>query len=297
MTKDELLAAARAGDLERLGAERDAVVAAIEAFADAGDAAAALELAGKAWRIWFSRGELEQGSAAMAAALAAAGAAEPSAVRARVLCADGVFALRAGDQERSRARNEEALAVARAASDLRGECDALTGLARVALRDGDYGLVAQLAEEGRRRAQLAGDREAETAPLHLLAAGTRLGGDHHRARELYTESLELNCALRNTGWVAMELHNLGWVELHLGDVEAAAARFGERDAAEDDDDAYGSAWRELNWAAVAAGRGDTEEARSRFAAGRSALAALGVSLDPDDQAELDWLHEQLDATR
>jgi hypothetical protein len=297
MTADELLAAARAGDLDRLGTDRDAVAAAIEGYAEAGDGALALELAEKAWRIWFSRAELEQGSKSMAAALAAPGADRPTSARAHVLYADGAFAFRAGDQERSRTRNDEALAVARVAADLRGECDALTGLARVALRDGDYGLVAELAGEARQRARSAGDLAAETAPLHLLAAGTRLAGDYLRARELYTESLELNRALGHPGWVAMELHNLGWVELHLGDLEAAEARFRERDAAEGGEDSYASAWRELNWAAVAAGRGESEEARARFDAGRAALSALGVALDPDDQAEVDWLDDQLARTR
>lgn len=295
-TPRQLLDAARSGDLERLGAERNAVADAVRSFADAGDGASALELVAGAWRIWFSRGELEQGSAVVAVALDAPGAGDPSAARARALCADASFAFREGDRERSRARNEEALTVARAASDPRGECDALTGLARVALREGDYGRVVELAEEARRRAQAVGDREAEAGPLHLLAAGIRLGGDYARARDLYTESLELNRGLGNAGWVAMELNNLGWVELHLGAVEAAATRFRERDAMEVDD-IYGGAWHDLNWAAVAAARGDELEARTLLAKGKEALAALGIALDPDDKSELDWLSEQLSAAR
>lgn len=65
-TPRQLLDAARSGDLERLGAERNAVADAVRSFADAGDGASALELVAGAWRIWFSRGELEQGSAAVA---------------------------------------------------------------------------------------------------------------------------------------------------------------------------------------------------------------------------------------
>lgn len=292
---EELLAVARAGDLDRLGEERAAVAVAVQSLAEEGEGVSALELVARAWRIWFSRGELEAGAAAVAAALAAPGAARPSEDRARVLYADGLFAFRAGDQERSRACNEEALRVARAAADLRGECDALTGLARVALRDGDYGLVIELAREACSKARAADDPEAEAAPLHLEAAGTRLRGNYIGARELYTASLRLNERLGDDGWVAMELHNLGWVELHLGDIEAAAARFAEVDAREGDADAYGRAWRDLNWAAVAVTRGDRVEARTRFDAGEDALTELGVALDPDDQSELDWLREQLSA--
>jgi tetratricopeptide (TPR) repeat protein len=230
----------------------------------------------------------------VAIALVAPGAAAVPIWRVRALCADGVLAFRAGDQQRSRGRNEEALRIAREEGDARGECDALTGLARVALRDGRYEEVIALARQARGRARAGGEREAEAAPLHLQAAGVRLQGDYPAARELYLESLALNRELGSETWVAMEQHNLGWVELHLGDVDGAEGCFRERDARAGRD-AYGDAWSELNWAAVAFARGDPGEARRRFAAGGRALEALGVALDPDDQSELDWLCRQLEA--
>jgi tetratricopeptide (TPR) repeat protein len=293
MTPEEFLEKARSGDLDALGAEREAVADAVHAFAEAGDAASALELVGRAWRIWFSRGELDDGSAVVAAALAVPGASTVPIWQVRALYADGLFAFRGGDQQRSRGRNEEALRIAREAGDVRGECDALTGLARVALRDGRYGEVVALARQARERARCVGDREAEAAPLHLQAAGVRLQRDYSAARELYLESLGVNAELGNAAWVAMEQHNLGWVELHLGNVDQAEARFRERDARAGTD-AYGNAWSELNWAAVAAARGDSDEAQRRFGTARQALERLGVTLDPDDQSELDWLRRQLE---
>ena len=95
-------------------------------------------------------------------------------------------------------------------------------------------------------------------------------------------------------FVTMEKHNLGWVELHLGNVGAAEARFRERDA-ETESDAYGDAWSDLNWAAIAVAQDKRDEAEKRMAAGTDALEKLGVSLDPDDQSELDWLREQISA--
>jgi hypothetical protein len=106
MTPEGLLSVARAGDLDALGAEREAVAEAVRAFAEASDPASALELVGRAWRIWFSRGELDEGSAVAATALAAPGAETVPIWRARALYADGVFAFRSGDQPRSLARNE-----------------------------------------------------------------------------------------------------------------------------------------------------------------------------------------------
>jgi len=227
-SRDELLELARRGDLDSLRADPDALADAVHAFADAGDAASALELVGRGWRIWFLRGDLDAGSSAAAVALAASGAESVPVWRARALYADGLFAFRAGDDERSLERNEEALRIAREEGDVRGEC----------------------------------------------------------------ESLELNASRGNAAWVAMEQHNLGWVELRLGHVDEAEARFRERDA-QVGGDAYGDAWTNLNWAAVALARGQASEASTRFAAGARALEELGAALDPDDRSELDWLTRRL----
>src|SRR2546427_5760830 len=292
MTSHQILHAARAGDLERLGVHRSAIADAVNRLSQVGDTASALELAGRTWRMWSARGALAEGRAMIAAALAVPGASAAPLWQVRVLCADGLFAFRAGDQARSLASNQKALVIARKTGDLHGVCDALTGLARVALRDGSYEEVVVLAREARVRAAAAGDREAGAAPLHLLAAGTRLQRDYPAARELYLESLQLNTELGNKAWVSMELHNLGWVELHLGHVDEAAARFRERDATSPPD-LYAEPWTDLNWSAIAAAHGDIAEARRRFVIGSRLLATLELHPDPDDLAELEWLREQL----
>lgn len=293
MTSFEVLEAARAGDVEERGIERQVVAAAVRRLAESGDGASALELIGRTWRLWFSRWELDEGSALVSVALAASrGSADP-AWEVRALNAEGLFAFRSGDQERSRAAGENALQIARQAGDVRGECEAMTGLARVALRDGRYGEVVALASQARERAAAAGDPAAGAAPLHLLAAGTRLLGDHEAARSLYAESLRLNTELQNAAWVAMELHNLGWVELHLGHVAEASAWFRRRDAVTTDP--FGAAWTELNWAAIAIAQGDLAEARRRSAIGERELERLRAVLDPDDRSELEWLREQIRA--
>ena len=252
-----------------------------------------LETAAATWRDWSARGEFAAGRAAMEAALHEAHDEAPTPARVRVLYAAGVFAFRQGDQDGSRRHNDEALELARTLGDVRGECDALTGLARVALRDGEYGLVVDLAARARELARLDGDRSAEAGPLHLHAAGVRLTGDYDGARALYLESLALNTELGNDAWQAMELHNLGWVELHRGDVDAAAERFAARDASATGEDAYGDAWKELNRAGLALGRGEREAAREHFEAGQQALEALGAVLDPDDRFEYEWLERGL----
>src|SRR5205823_5590515 len=127
MIPAQILAAARAGNLEGPGVEPKAVAAAVDHFASIGDAASALELAARAWRLWFSRGELDAGRAVVATALGVPGGDDVTEWTVRALCADGAFAFRAGDQLRSRASNEKALDIASETGDMRGECDALTG--------------------------------------------------------------------------------------------------------------------------------------------------------------------------
>lgn len=293
MTPHQTLEAARAGELPGNEVGRRDVADAVGKFAEIGDSASAVELVGRTWRMWLTDRRLEEGSAVVAAALAIPrGSSNPWRVRA--LYADGLLAFRSGNQERSRASNEEALQIARQIGDVRGECDALTGLARVALRDGKYEEVIALSRHARARALAAGDREAGAGPLHLQAAGTRLRQDYRAARELYLESLGLNIELGKSAWVSMELHNLGWVELHLGNIEAAKARFHERDATPASD-AYGNAWTELNWSAVAAAEGDAAEAQRRYTIGMRALESLAVTPDPDDRVELEWLKEHIRA--
>jgi tetratricopeptide (TPR) repeat protein len=289
MTADEILDRAREGNF---GDDRQAVATAVRAFAEAGNARAALELVARAWPIWLASSDMEGGSSVAADALDVSDGSDVVPWRARVLYADGLFAFRASDMERSLLRNEEALRIARQSGDARGECDALTGLARVALREGRYDDVVELAREGRKRAKEAGDPEAEESPLHLEAAGVRLQQDYGAARDLYLESLR-RAERSGTGFrAAAELHNLGWVELHLGNIDAAEERFRQRDAIAGAN-AYSDAWTELNWAAVAAARRNWGEAQERFARGNRDIEKLGVALDPDDKLELAWLTGQL----
>ncbi len=292
MRPDDALELARQGDLEALGHSRTVLEHAVRKFAEGGDVPSALELFARTWRIWLVSGELDTGRDTAAAALDAPPERNSSVWRSRALYGDGVLAFRSGDDHRSRFRNEEALRISRAAGDVRGECEALTGLARLALRDGRYEEVATLAGQGRQLARTAGDPEAEASPLHLQAAGVRLQGNYAAARELYLQSFALNEQLGNAAWQSMELDCLGWVELHLGNIDTAEARFRERDARVGADP-YANAWSRLSWAAVAAARGDGDLARRRYDDATKELRALSNGLDPDDQAELDWLNERL----
>src|SRR5439155_1280011 len=83
----------------------------------------------------------------------------------------------------------------------------------------------------------------------LLAAGTRLAGDHTQAIKLYRESLALNRRLGDTRMVGVELHNIGHVEVHRGNAEAAERAFAECAEMRNREDPYDNAMTHLNAAA------------------------------------------------
>ena len=159
------------------------------------------------------------------------------------------------------------------------------------MRDGDYDAVCSLASSAR---ELVKDLEpsADVAPLHLLAAGTRLAGALDEAAALYDESLELNRRLDDSYMVAVEHHNLGHVELHRGNVDAAERHFADARAARTENP-YDVAMTDLNRAALAFGAGRRDEAAELLARAESTLDAAGIALDPDDRYEVDWLRERL----
>jgi len=280
--------------LERLAPERERFVGAARFLVENGREDDAAELAASVWRLWLTSGDTTGGRELLAAALDS-GAAKPSRGRALALYGDGLLAFRAGAQAESKERNEGALEIARAVGDREAEALALVGLSRVAFRDGDNGRVRRLAREAR---ELTHDLAPATgvAPLHLLAAGTRLAGELDDAARLYRESLELNRRLGDQRMVAVELHNLGHVELHRGDVAAAEESFAECLELRDERDPYEAAMTHLNRAALAFARGEHERARDLLDRADSALADAGIVLDPDDAFEVGWLRDRLSST-
>ena len=277
--------------IERLGPKRQEIVEAVGWLAGNEEEEAAVELAAGVWRLWLTVGDVAGGRQMLAAALDLDHP-KLSHARALALYADGVLAFREGAQAASRARNDEALNEARALGDTQAEALALVGLSRVAFRDGDNARVRSLAGKARELSHRLGDA-AEAAPLHMLAAGTRLGGDYDAAIALYTESLELSRRLKDSRGVSMELHNIGHVQLHRGNVDDARRCFAACAEFRDEDDPYGAAMTHLNRAALAFATGDRGAAAELVRQTQATLDAVGIVLDPDDAFEVKWLQGQL----
>ena len=273
--------------VERLSLQQEELVEATQFLAESGEEEAAAELAANVWRLWLISGDVAGGRRLLAAALDVVDG-KPSRARALALYGDGVLAFRAGAQTESRDRNDAALEVARAVGDKEAEALALVGLSRVAFRDGDYARVRSVAAAARELTREL-DPPARAAPLHMLAAGTRLAGDYDEAIRLYAESLELSRSLGDGRGVGMELHNMGHVELHRGNVDEAERCFAECAGVRNGADPYEAAMTHLNQAALAFARGDRERAAELLRQTRSTLENAGIVLDPDDAFEVNWL--------
>ena len=102
MNADHVLTAARATEPDKLSLEPAELADAVDAFVARGDAASALEVAGRTWRVWFRHGLNDEGTAVLEKALASSGSSIVPIWNARVLYAAGLFAFRSGDQDRSR---------------------------------------------------------------------------------------------------------------------------------------------------------------------------------------------------
>ncbi len=278
--------------VELLAPKRPEFAEAARFLVENGEEEAAAEMAAKLWRCWLLVGDVAGGRHLLATVLDVSGQAKPSRARTLALYGDGLLAFRAGAQAESEARNEQALEAARAVGDREAEALALVGLSRVALRNGDYPRVQSLAARARELTRDLDDA-AGAAPLHLLAAGTRLAGDYDAAVELYTESLELNRGLGDSRGVGMELHNIGHVEIHRGNVSEAERCFAECAVVRNQDDPYEAAMTHLNQAALSFARGDRDYAAELLRRTRSTLEAAAIVLDPDDAFEVKWLHDQL----
>jgi tetratricopeptide (TPR) repeat protein len=276
--------------VERLSPMRLQLIASARTLTENGEQQKALELAASTWRLFLISGETAQGRAMLEAALD--GKSAPTSARAMALYADGLLAFRQGNQGESRARNQEALIAARAAGDKQAEALALVGLSRVALRDKDYAKVRSLAAAARELVRNS-DPSFDAAPIHLLAAGTRLSGEYDEAARLYSESLELNRRLGDSRGVGMEHVNLGYVELHRRNLEAAEQHFRESNAYRNQGDPYEQAVTHLSEAAVALAKGDRERAKEELASAKSILEGAGIALDPDDAFEVSWVETGL----
>jgi tetratricopeptide (TPR) repeat protein len=174
--------------LDRLDAERENVRAAIVFAADAGDAETALALCGS-WRYWIARGNLAEGRALTAMALAIGDG--PPELRLRALNSAGILASEQGDFAAARSRFEETIDLARSTGAEERMARAAANLGSLALYDGDIPEAIRRYSDFAAYWRARGDTLNLSLSLQNLGLAHSAGGDHAQAVELLEEGVAL----------------------------------------------------------------------------------------------------------
>jgi predicted ATPase/DNA-binding SARP family transcriptional activator len=217
----ELTGPEAAGWLRRLDREQDNLRAALTTLDEAGDVAAALDLAAALWRFWWLRGRLSEGRGWLERLLGDEASA-PENVRARAFAGAGSLAAAQGDFEQAIAWHAESLRLWRASGDREGIVRALTNLGLTADEQGHPRQAAEWLREALELARETGDRRSIAVALANLGQVALTLAEHERAAALFAESVSLFRALGSQRDEAAILANLGVLAFHMGDMARAA---------------------------------------------------------------------------
>ena len=196
--------------LDRIYADYENLRAAIDFAAAHGDAATALRLCAGVWRYWVSRGNLTEGRALIAAALAGGG---PPAVRLDALNGAGVLAGEQGDFPAARAHFEESLALARAHDRRDRVARALSSLGNLALYEADLPAAIRLYEESMALWRESGDDRGLSLVTQNLGLAHSGAGHHEQAIALLEESVVLARRAGDPAHLSSTLRSVGRASL------------------------------------------------------------------------------------
>ena len=272
----------------RIKMNESMLTGAIDWFSRNAEGDQALRVAGPLAYFWTWDGRNGEARALLTDVLALPSAAAPTALRAKALYDLGLLAFRQDAQEISRGFNDESLRIYRRLGDKGGQAMALIGLARISLRDLDYAAVRKYAEESGILERQVGDTRGEAVAVHMLAAVARMQGQYAKAAQLYQFSLDANRNENNEMGVATEEFNLGCVRVRQQKIEDARKLFTDSlqkyRATEDE---AGISFALIGFANVAVEQKQPARAARLYGAALAILDRLNISLDPDDQLELD----------
>jgi tetratricopeptide (TPR) repeat protein len=278
--------------VEQAVLERESYAEAARLLLANGDEEGAVEIAANAWRLWVVARDVAGGRGFLDSVLDK-GEKKPSRARSLALYGDALLAFRQGKIEESRKRSKATLEAALLVNDPEALTLANLALSRIAFEDGDYVQALSLAVKARGFARSLRAAMGQ-APLFLHAQATRMTGDYDKAAVLFEQSLALNRKIEDEGMVMAELQNLGLVEIHRGHSDAAERYFAESERLGFTDGPYSTAMISLYRASIAFVRGDKNGSRTLLQRAESILKEAKMEAAPDDQFEINWLHEQLE---
>jgi predicted ATPase/class 3 adenylate cyclase len=211
--------------LKRVDTEHDNLRAALEWSQHLGDAEPGLKLATALWMYWRRYGYVNEGRNWIGRMLAAPGAMQRSAVRARALQVAGSLAYRSGDNKAALRSFEEALPIFRGIGDKEGIAETLSLLAGQYLELGDYASCKAYAQDALVLAREIGNKGQISKSLVTLGELARCEGDYPAARLYNEEVLGLAAEMNSVEWKVSTTANLGYIAHREGHLTKAAEYF------------------------------------------------------------------------
>jgi DNA-binding SARP family transcriptional activator len=211
--------------LEWFTAEHQVLLAAVTLAAGTGADRHAWQLPYAMAEYLYRRGHVQEWTALLSGALAAAtrlGDVPGQAMSLRALA--NAYA-NAGDHDQARAHLERCLPLYQRLGDRPGQAWTQRGLSIAAAEQGRHADALAHGEQALRLFRDAGHEGAEAGLLNNLAWCHALTGDYQRARGFCEQSLALIARLGGTDFEYNVWDTLGYVELHLGDFIRATEHF------------------------------------------------------------------------
>jgi predicted ATPase/class 3 adenylate cyclase/Tfp pilus assembly protein PilF len=262
--------------LNQLQRDLDNLRAALDWFADTGQAEAGLRLAAALWRFWEVHGHLTEGRARLAQLLELPQSPVSDRVRTRALYVAGVLADAQCDYAAARLLFEENLRLARAAGEPRSVAAALSNLGNVLTAQGDTPAAQQSYSEALEIARALDDKIGIGWSLKNLSLVALKRGDFDEARHRSEEAQAFYEQHGVPGQVAMVLYDLANIHYAAGTLEAARQAYGRSLAVFREMGNVGAmAFNTISLGNVACRQGSFDEARQLFQEALALVRSLG----------------------
>lgn len=212
----------------RLVADHDNLMSALDGALQHGELMAALRLTGALWYFWLARGLYTEGMGRLMQAISLTKGAAPSSARAKALWAAGAICLWSeGNLSGARPLLEEAAAVSRGLSDKAILAGSLGTLGITALSQGDYAAARSFLTESLTLSRESDDRHTLGWSLAYLGDVSRAQQDDEQAQRLYAEGIAQFKAIGDINSAGYPIRRLGILALHRGDYRQAGELFKE----------------------------------------------------------------------
>ena len=250
-----------------------------------GDADKAVRFASMMNMHWTRLGDYAHSLAQFRRAFALGGPATKA--RAAALNSAAFLAFRQRDQNVARSMYEEALRMGEQIGDSAAIAAAHLGFGRIAARNGHFAETQRRAEAAIKIRDAMGDPRGRIGPYHSLAFAYRLQKKYEAAARIYEYTISLYGLTGNPAGVATEMFNLGFTRLHQNDFASTERLLRESLTALRALKHPNQAYVLGAFAALATVQKQPRRAASLWGAMEAALDRAKLTLDPDDQIEID----------